>query len=311
MKISRITWLILGVGILAIAAAGLYMLYQDQLEEQDNLNQSISVAQAALPGLISEKGGLEDQLAQLEDELAQAEAGLTQAEAGFPASVQSIFYGDLLFSLAGSLDLEVISLTATEPAEMTEEDINYGVTYFTVVIKGEVANVLQYITNIEVDDEFKTAGIETVSTAIPLPLTEQEKEELREAATEEKIEGLIMEALAGLPEQEELTEEDLEAMIEELREVVEELRELTREEAAALTVGDIEGLITEAMLGVTEEITPEDIFQVVGKLEELIELLNEFKGLVEAEIAASVAEEIDKLEMPSTTINLRVLSYES
>ena len=236
MKINRITWLILGIGVLAVAGAGLYPIYQDQLEEQDKLNQSISAAQAALPGLLSETGALEEQLAQLEDELAQAEVRLSQAEAGFPESVQSIFYGDLLFSLAESLDLKVISFTATEPAKTEDENISYEVTYFVVAIRGEVANVLQYITRIEVDDEFRTASIETVGTTIPLPLTEQEKEAIRVSLTQE-----ILEELAD----EELTEEERAKLLEQLAE-----------------------------------------------------------KLAEAEA------EIEELEMPSATINLRILSYE-
>lgn len=310
MRFSKITLLILGIGIFAIATAGLYTLYQEQLEEQENLNQGISVAQAILPGLFSEKGTLEDQLARLEDEMAQAEVRLSEVEAEFPESIQSIFYGDLLFSLAESLDLEVTGLTATKPAQMVDGNTSYEVTYFLVVVKGEVANILQYIVRIEVDDEFKTAGIEAVNTVIPVLLTDEEKEAIREAITDEKIEEFIREALAGLPTQGELTEEDLEAMIERLMVLIEELDRLAGDEVTALTAGEIEGLIIAAIMGVAERIAGEDIAGITEKLAELIGRLDSLKKLIEEEVAELVAEEIEELEMPSATINLRILSYE-
>ncbi len=170
MKFSRITWLILGVGIFAIGAVGIYLIYQEEIETQDQLNESIATTQAALPLIIAQKSDLEDQLAQLEDDLVQAEAGFEEAVADWPEDIQSIYYGDLLFYWAETLDLRVTSFTSSEPTTMVEDDISYEVTTFTVTVEADLAkDILSYLTLIELDDDFRTARINSVTTVIAAP----------------------------------------------------------------------------------------------------------------------------------------------
>lgn len=179
MKFSRITWLILGTGILAIAAAGLYIVYQDQADEQDSLNQSLLAAEATLPELVSETNDLENELAQLEDDLAQAQSQLDEVEGKFPDSIESSDYGDLLFYLAQNLGLEVTSFTSSEPSAITEDGLSYEATYFTVAVEGDVDAILQYLTKIQLESEFWTATIDEVNIVnidIVEPADEEEEE---------------------------------------------------------------------------------------------------------------------------------------
>ncbi len=170
MKFSRITWLILGVGIFTIGAVGIYLIYQDEIEAQDQLNVSIAAAEATLPQIIAQKSDLEGRLAQLEDELAQAEAGFEEAVAKWPESIQSTYYGDLLFYWAKILDLRVTSFTSSEPTVMVEDGIIYEVTYFTVTVEADfVGNIMSYLTRIELNDDFRTARIDSVTTVIADP----------------------------------------------------------------------------------------------------------------------------------------------
>ena len=177
MKFSRITWLILGVGIFAVGAVGIYLIYQEEIEAQDLLNESIAATEATLPQIIAQKTDLEDQLAQLEDDLAQAEAGFEEAVAEWPEDIQSIYYGDLLFYWAETLDLRVTSFTSSEPTTMVEDDISYEVTSFTVTVEADLAkDILRYLTLIELDDDFRTARIDSVTTVIVDPEDEEATE---------------------------------------------------------------------------------------------------------------------------------------
>ena len=251
MKLSKTSWIILGIGIFVIAFASLYMLYQGQVQKHDDARNELSQAQAALPmlifendaklaeaqaallaliaeasdsmaeaqaalsALLSERKDLETELSQLEDEMAQwqnkisqLEAELAQAKltlkeiaAGFPGSVESIEYDEKLFRFAHDANLKITSLLAEEPMEK-KEGVTYSITYFTVEVDGEVADILNFIKKIVADEDFKTAVLKPITLTVPEPLTETEKEGIKEAIraglTEEEKKGLTKEEIDKL-----------------------------------------------------------------------------------------------------------------
>ena len=192
MKLSRTAWLILGIGIFVIAFATLYMVYSRQSGEQEQLNSSLSAAQAQLPKLIAERGDLEDQLSQWESELAEATLSLNKSKAEFPKSVESIEYDEALFDIADGCDLEILSLTASKPRDKKVEDITYATTTFvvkvepaesppdpltTAYIDEAVANILDMVNTIATSEQFTSATAELVNINIPEPEEEGKKPE--------------------------------------------------------------------------------------------------------------------------------------
>ena len=128
-RLSKTAWLILGIGIFVIALGSLYFLYSREGDQQEQLNDSLSVAQATLLTLVSEKEDWESQLTQQESQLTQQESQLTQqerqlaqatslldtAQASFPESVESIEYDELLFNFAHSYNLMITTRVASSP----------------------------------------------------------------------------------------------------------------------------------------------------------------------------------------------------
>ena len=84
MKLSKTSWLILGIGIFAIAFGSLYIVYRGQASQQEELDYNLSVAQPLPPKLSSQKEDLESQLTRLEGELTQLRSELTQAIIDLP-----------------------------------------------------------------------------------------------------------------------------------------------------------------------------------------------------------------------------------
>ncbi len=234
-RLSKTGWLILGIGIFVIALVSLYMLYSRQGDEQEQLNDSLLVAQATLPRVVSEKEDWQRQLTQLGSQLTQQESQLAQAtslldttQASFPESVESIEYDEELFRIADNWDLEITTLTASEPhdnkvevEDINVDDITFSVTSFTADVKGEVANILGFISTIVTSEDFTSATAELVNINIPEPLTEAEKEAIKEGLTKEIMEELSEEELT-----EEEREELLEALAAALAEAEEEIEEL-------------------------------------------------------------------------------------
>jgi hypothetical protein len=186
IRLSRTAWLILGIGVLVIALGSLYTVYSRQVSEQQGLEASLSAAQARWPQVISARQAAEAELTQWQDKLAEATSLLAKSEAKFPESAESIKYDELLFDIADVCDLEVMSLTASEPSDEKVEDVTYFITSFTVEVKGEVANILDFINTIVTHEDFITATVEVVNITVPEPLTEEEKEGLTKEEIKKK-----------------------------------------------------------------------------------------------------------------------------
>ncbi len=163
MKFSRLSWLILSIGIFIIGAVVLYVLYQQQADEKDELNLNLVAANSSLPPLISNSAALQSQLDALEAELAEARAALEDAEAKLPKDIESSIYGDLLFEMAHSVGLFVREFTATEPSRTVLDDIIYETTTITMEVKNNLQDILLFISKIEVGLDFNTTTIDSVT----------------------------------------------------------------------------------------------------------------------------------------------------
>ena len=82
MRLTKTFWITLGVAILIAASVTLYMLYQGQMREQDELNENLTAAHTTLQLLDLKKGALEAKIAQLEIDLTglEGETGEMEAE---------------------------------------------------------------------------------------------------------------------------------------------------------------------------------------------------------------------------------------
>jgi Tfp pilus assembly protein PilO len=178
MRLSRTAWLILVIGILVIALGSLYTVYSRQVSEQQGLAASLSQAQARLPKVIADRQAAEAELTQWQGKLAEATSLLAKSQAQFPGSAESIEYGEVLYEIADSCDLEVMSLTASEPSEKKVEDVTYTVTTFEVEVRGEVDDILDFISDIATREYFTGATVELVNIKVPEPAEGEEETEL-------------------------------------------------------------------------------------------------------------------------------------
>lgn len=209
MRLSRTTWLVLGIAIFVIAAIVLYMLYQGQANKRQEARDELQLIQDNVPMLLAQMGAAQSDLAEKENELAQwedtidqleqqriqLEAILSQTQEGFPTSAESIEYDEELFSFALENNVDMVLVTATELDSVTIEDIAYETATFDTQVRGEVVDILAFINTIINDSDFRTAAIAPVNILIPEPLNNEEKEILEEQLRTE----LTIEALMGIP----------------------------------------------------------------------------------------------------------------
>ena len=169
MRFSRVFWLILVTGILITGGVLLFMLYQDEMDEQSILEEQVTLAQAELPGLYSQIGDLEEQLDQREAELAAAQTELIDIERDWISSVDSIEYSDLLFNMANIFDIQILSFTSPGPSTVTIDSISYQSMRFNMAVQGYIYDIMSYLTFIEINDDFTSTDIEFVDSSIAQP----------------------------------------------------------------------------------------------------------------------------------------------
>ena len=190
MKFGKVAQLVLAIGIFAIAAVFLYQMYQGRQNEYEQINTQVAASQTLLLKLESDKAELEGQLSSSQVQLEQAVASLSEGKAKFPEQIESIEYGELFFKMAHDRDLEMMRLSASEPAKLNVEDVTFTVTTFTMEVRGEVADMVDFVNGIAIGDDFTTTNVDVVNIRVPEPLTISEKEALvaQEAEGDEEIE---------------------------------------------------------------------------------------------------------------------------
>ena len=169
MKISKTAWLILGIGFFVIAAAVLVWLFFGQSSDIEQLEENLTVNQVLLTKLTSDREAMNSQISQLENQLDEAEVAYNKSKANFPQVVISIEYDEELFLIADDCDLEVMSLTASEPSENEAEEITFDNTVFELEVRGMVSDILSFIDNMVASAYFNSATVELVSMEVPEP----------------------------------------------------------------------------------------------------------------------------------------------
>ena len=197
MRLSRVTWIVLAVGIVIIAAVSLYTVYQNQLTQRQQAVDSSNEVKSTILEVLVQKQGLETELAQLDEEIVRLEASigsieseiasaiatLNQTEIRFPGFIETIEYDEILFNFAEVSNVVITSINATEVSEEIGEGVRYYTTAFVCQIEGEIPDILDFINTITNSDNFRTTLMEPVDITVPEPLTEAEKAEM----TEEEI----------------------------------------------------------------------------------------------------------------------------
>jgi hypothetical protein len=163
MRISKITWLILGLGVLIIAFIGLYYVYQNSTKERDVLLQTIENLQRQSAKLSNDKRPLDPQLAQLEDKLITLKAAFNRAKGEFPdVSIQSIEYDEELSGLAEGSGVLVTKLTATDGTAQKDGNLTYVATNFEVDVQGDMTNLLDFIHRIATSRYFSSGSMNSL-----------------------------------------------------------------------------------------------------------------------------------------------------
>ena len=148
MKPSKKIGLIIGAGIIIALLCIVVTIYVQQVREQQELNERLDSAEALSADLTTQKGDLED-------ELAQAESLLDTSQAEYPPEVHSIEYGEHIFELIDECDLTLTTLNFPKPSK-TQVSLS-------LPLGGTVADIFEFINIINTDDRFASTRVNSVN----------------------------------------------------------------------------------------------------------------------------------------------------
>ncbi len=159
MKLSKTSWLVLTVGVAIIIFASLGVVRLQQLNEQNRLNEQLSLTEQRLDRLQVEQ--LSSQKEELERRLSQTMSQLEAAKASLSQPIESITVSDTLFDIAEACGVEITEFSSSELASSDLEGITCSVLPLTVTVEGDAPNLINFISKL--NDDFLTGAIHSIN----------------------------------------------------------------------------------------------------------------------------------------------------
>ena len=149
MKLSKTSWLILTIGVFLVTLASLGLTRSQQLHEQDQLNQELSVDKMRVDNFQFEQ--LSYQQEELKKQLNETISQLKAARAMLSQPNESIIISDTLFEIARACDVEVIEVSSSVRTSRDLEGVTCSVLPLTMRVEGEVPNLINFVTRLNGD----------------------------------------------------------------------------------------------------------------------------------------------------------------
>ena len=159
MKLSNKVWIIVGVGIIVVLLAIVFMVYFRQVAEQRDLEDRLDVATARSITLAVDKKDLEDQLS-------QAQSLVDTSQAQYPQAIESIEYGEYIFEIAEKCNLSLASLSFPKPGTVKQGSVTYSVVSLSLPVSGTVEDIFEFIDTIKTDLRFASTRVKSVNLSV-------------------------------------------------------------------------------------------------------------------------------------------------
>lgn len=163
MKFSKTSWLILTVGIPIIAFTSLGIARSQQIHEQNQLIEELSVAELRLNKF--QLAELSSQHEELEKQLSETISQLETAKAMLSQPTESIAASDALLDIAETCGVKVTEVGSSGSVGGDLEGLICSVLPLTVKVEGDTFSLISFITKLNSD--FMTGVVKSVNISIP------------------------------------------------------------------------------------------------------------------------------------------------
>jgi len=195
----------LTVGIIIVAFGSLGIARAQQVEQQDQVEEEITVAERRLDNfqlkqLYSQKEGLEERLEETVSQLKATKDELNQ-------SIESIGVTESLFEIASANDVEITQISSSDISTDKLAGITSSIARINLSVEGDVPDLISFITAL--NNDFTTGVVMSAEITIQEQYEgEGEQSEEEGEQSEEEGEGEQPEEEGEGEESEESEEED-------------------------------------------------------------------------------------------------------
>jgi hypothetical protein len=162
--------IVIAIGIFVVVGIGLGMVRSRQVNEQNRLNEELTLVQSRLSVVQPEK--LSSQQTELEKQLSQTISQCDAVKAILSRPVGSISVSRILFDVAEAYELKITRVTSPGLAGGDLEGVTCSVINVSATVEGDVPNLVNFIAKL--NSQFATGVVNPIKITIP------------EAASEEK-----------------------------------------------------------------------------------------------------------------------------
>jgi len=158
--------------IFVVALIFLYMNYSKQVTARTTAQQNLNQVNAVLAKSTSDKNSAGEQLtevnssiSQLQNQLAQAQQSLVSKKAAFSATVNSVDTEETFFDTARRFNVSVLSIATDKVAASKQDNISFTTTSFKVSVKGDMADIINFLYALATESPFEQSTIKTLGIA--------------------------------------------------------------------------------------------------------------------------------------------------
>jgi len=169
MKVNQRLIVVLLVMIFIVALIFLYMNLSKQTTARTAAQQNLTLANATLAKSTADKKTAGEQLSlansavnQLQNQLSQAQQSLDSKKTTFPASSDSVDIDEILFDTARRFNVSVLSINTDTVEDSKVDKISFATASFQVSIKGNMADVINFLYALATESPFDHATIKTL-----------------------------------------------------------------------------------------------------------------------------------------------------
>lgn len=162
MKLSKKSWLIIAIGIFAIAFAGLWLVYSEQLAKKGKLEHELNAAQVKINAINLEQ--MERRQSELAQQLDQTLASSRDAREVLSRPVESLTISTILFETAEANGVNIKEINSSGNSRQDLYGVNCQMLPVTAQIEGELTNLVAFIT--QLNNDVATGVVKSVEITI-------------------------------------------------------------------------------------------------------------------------------------------------
>jgi len=163
LKLRKTSLLIITIGIFVIALASLGVVFFQQVNERNQLNEQLALVQLRLSGIQLEQ--LSSQQTELEKQLEQTTSQYEAVKAILSQPIGSVTVSSVLFDVAEAYGLEVTQMSSPGLAIENLEGITCSVVTLSATVEGDVPNLVGFVTKL--NSHLATGIVKSVTITVP------------------------------------------------------------------------------------------------------------------------------------------------